>query len=232
MPLLRRAAERLHTRLPWLDSRHAFSFGEHWDPEWRGWSVLRVFNDDRVSPARGFATHAHRDMEILSWVLAGALEHKDSMGHGSVIRPGDAQRLSAGAGITHSEWNHSNREPVHFLQIWIQPDRRGGAPSYAERHFSEAERRGRWCLIASPGGEGGSIPIQQAASMYATLLADGEALTYTLPEGRSCWLHLAHGSASCAGFDLLEGDALGFEDVTTIELVARGPCEALLLDLP
>ena len=177
---IRRAEERGAAKLGWLDSRHTFSFGEYHDPKHMGFGPLRVINEDRVQPGEGFPTHGHRDMEIISYVLEGALEHKDSIGTGSVIRPGDVQRMSAGSGVRHSEFNPSEDEPVHFLQIWLMPDRDGIAPSYEQKSFSDADKSGRLRLVASPDGQDGSVRIQQDARLYASRLSKGEEVTHAL----------------------------------------------------
>src|SRR3977135_1335023 len=179
--------ERGTANFGWLDSRHTFSFGEYHDPAQMGIGPLRVINEDRVSPGQGFGTHGHKDMEIISYVLEGALEHKDSIGTGSVIRPGDVQVMSAGTGIRHSEFNHSKQEPVHFLQIWVLPDRQGIAPRYDQKTFSDAEKRGRLRLVGSPDGRDGSILIHQDAEIYASLLGGGDKVAHTLPARRQGW---------------------------------------------
>jgi redox-sensitive bicupin YhaK (pirin superfamily) len=188
-------------------------------------------SEDRVEGGKGFGTHPHRDMEIISYVLSGALQHKDSMGTGSVIRPGDVQRMTAGTGVTHSEFNASPTDTVHFLQIWILPDTRGIAPSYEQKHFSEADRQGRLKLVASKDARDGSVAIHQDASLFAGLLAPGERTTYDLPQGRYAWLHVARGKVEVAGAELSAGDAGAFEQGGEIALVAREPSEVLLFDL-
>jgi redox-sensitive bicupin YhaK (pirin superfamily) len=196
-----------------------------------GFRSLRVINEDRVEGGKGFGTHPHRDMEIISYVLSGALQHKDSMGTGSVIRPGDVQRMSAGTGVTHSEFNASPDEPVHFLQIWILPDGRGNPPSYEQKHFTEADRQGKLRLVASPDGRDGSLVIHQKASLYASLLAPGERVVHQLVQGRSAWLHVARGQVEVAGQELGAGDAASFEDAGEIAIAGREPAEILLFDL-
>ena len=191
---IRRAGDRGYADHGWLRSFHTFSFADYYDPEHMGYRTLRVINDDRVSPGRGFGTHSHRDMEIISYVLEGALEHKDSMGTSSIIRPGDVQRMSAGTGVTHSEFNASRDELVHFLQIWLLPARPGGKPGYEQKAFPEEERKGKLRLVASPDGRDGSVTIQQDVELYAARLCTGEALRHPLAAGRHAWVHVARGS--------------------------------------
>ena len=225
------ASERFHTDAGWLDSRHTFSFAEHYDPERLGFRALRVINDDRVEPGRGFGSHSHRDMEIISYVLSGELGHRDSMGNGSVIKPGDVQRMTAGTGVVHSEMNPSRAEPVHFLQIWIVPDRAGHRPGYEQKNFSEAERRGRLRLVASRDGGDGSVTIHQDASVYATLLAPGERVAHELRPGRQSWVQVARGSVDVNGRTLREGDGAAISDEARLELTAKDSSEVLLFDL-
>ena len=225
------ASERFHTDAGWLDSRHTFSFAEHYDPERLGFRALRVINDDRVEPGRGFGSHSHRDMEIISYVLSGELGHRDSMGNGSVIKPGDVQRMTAGTGVVHSEMNPSRAEPVHFLQIWIVPDRAGHRPGYEQKNFSEAERRGRLRLVASRDGGDGSVTIHQDASVYATLLAPGERVAHELRPGRHSWVQVARGSVDVNGRTLREGDGAAISDEARLELTAKDSSEVLLFDL-
>jgi redox-sensitive bicupin YhaK (pirin superfamily) len=191
MLAIRKAPERGRASFGWLDSRHSFSFGHYHDPAFMGHGPLRVINEDRVEPGRGFDTHGHRDMEIISYVLDGALEHKDSIGTGSVIRPGDVQRMSAGTGVMHSEFNASKTEPVHFLQIWILPAANGIAPGYEQKHFSDAEKRGRLRLVGSRDGREGSVTIHQDISLYAALLDGTDRVSYELPEGCKGWVQIA-----------------------------------------
>jgi hypothetical protein len=235
---LRPADARGRTELDWLDSRHTFSFGEYVDPGHMGYRDLRVINDDRVSPARGFGTHGHRDMEILTWVLSGELRHEDSMGHGSVIRPGELQRMSAGTGVLHSEMNPSDRAPVHLLQIWILPDRRGHAPGYEQTRFAETGRDGRLQLLASPDGAEGSITIHQDARLYATRLGPGKALRHDLAAGRGAWVQVTHGALTLAATDapgeavrLSAGDGASVDDAAGLALTAITDAQALLFDL-
>jgi quercetin 2,3-dioxygenase len=221
----------------WLDSRHTFSFGHFHDPKWMGFGPLRVINEDRVAPGGGFPPHSHANMEILSYVLSGGLAHKDSAsgGAGGVLKPGELQWMSAGHGIEHSEFNASQFEPVHFLQIWIQPDRVNAAPAYAQQAFDPALRRGRWATLASPDGSDGSIAIRQQAWLRGALLADGESLDAVLDPARRYWLHVAQGSIECDGRRLSAGDALGFVDeagALRLKGAGEGFADVLLFDLP
>jgi quercetin 2,3-dioxygenase len=228
---IRPAAERGHTDWGWLDSRHTFSFGEYHDPRNMGFRSLRVINDDRVTPGAGFGTHGHRDMEILSYVLEGGLEHKDSTRGGGVIRPGEIQFMRAGTGVTHSERNASKTEPVHFLQIWIVPDTRGLAPRYDQKAFdAEAARRG-FVLLASKDGRDGSIQVQQDVALWLTRLADGEERAHALDPGRHAWVHEARGSVALGGHALGEGDGAALSEEADVQLVGRGDAEVLLFDL-
>lgn len=229
---VRRAEERGHAEHGWLDSRHTFSFANYYDPDHMGFGPLRVINEDRVQPGRGFGTHPHQDMEIISYVLEGALEHEDSMGNGSVIRPGDVQSMSAGTGVLHSEYNHSKDEGVHFLQIWIVPDRRGGAPAYRQHHFSREERLDRLRVVVSPDGRDASLPIKQDASMYAGILTDGSSVEHVVPAGRKAWVHVARGSLALGDTILEAGDALGTDDAGTLRITARTHAEVIVFDLP
>jgi redox-sensitive bicupin YhaK (pirin superfamily) len=226
------ASERFHTEAGWLDSRHTFSFAEHYDPERLGFHALRVINDDRVQPARGFGSHSHRDMEILTYVLSGQLAHKDSMGNGSVIRPGELQRMSAGTGVVHSEMNPSRTEPVHFLQIWVVPDRSGHRPGYEQKMFAESERRGKLRLVASPDGREGSVSIHQDALVHATLLERGGRVSYSLPRKRYAWVHVARGAVDLNGKPLREGDGAALSEEDRLDLDAKEASEVLLFDLP
>jgi redox-sensitive bicupin YhaK (pirin superfamily) len=232
MILLRKAGERGHTDAGWLDSRHIFSFGEYHDPAAMGFRVLRVLNDDRVAPGGGFPTHGHRDMEIVSYVLEGGLEHRDSLGTGSVIRPGDVQRMTAGSGVRHSEFNASKSESVHFLQIWILPERAGLTPGYEQKTIADAEKRGRFRLIASRDGRDGSVTIHQDASIFSALLEAGERATQPVAPGRYAYLHVARGEVAVGDEQLGEGDGAALADLTSIEVVGKGPAELLLFDLP
>jgi quercetin 2,3-dioxygenase len=221
----------------WLDSRHTFSFGHFHDPKWMGFGPLRVINEDRVAPGGGFPPHSHANMEILSYVLSGGLAHKDSAsgGAGGVLKPGELQWMSAGHGIEHSEFNASQSEPVHFLQIWIQPDRVNAAPAYAQQAFDPAQRRGRWATLASPDGIDGSIAIRQQAWLRGTVLASGESVDVVLDSARRYWLHVAQGSIACDGRKLSAGDAMGFLDeagARRLTGAGAGLADVLLFDLP
>lgn len=229
---VRQANQRGHADHGWLRSHHTFSFADYFDPDHMGVSVLRVINDDRIAPGAGFPPHGHRDMEIVSYVLEGGLEHQDSLGNGSVIRPGDVQRMTAGTGVTHSEYNASATEPVHFLQIWILPRERGLQPEYEQRHFPQTGSGAGLRLLASPDGADGSLTIHQEARIYAALLDDGEEARLELPGGRMAWLHLARGSLQLNGVALREGDGAAVADESGILLRGGTGCEALLFDLP
>ncbi len=228
---VRRSEDRGQTNFGWLQSRHSFSFGDYYDPRHMGFGPLRVINEDRVAPGGGFPTHAHRDMEIVSYVLEGGLEHKDSLGTGSVIRPGDVQRMSAGTGVRHSEYNASGTEPVHFLQIWIVPEREGLKPSYEQKAFEAAEKRGKLRLIGSRDGREGSVAIHQDAKLYATLLEAGEAVSHTLEAERGAWVQVAKGSIAVNGQRLKAGDGMAVEGAGDLRLEAETNAEALLFDL-
>jgi redox-sensitive bicupin YhaK (pirin superfamily) len=229
---IRKSAERGYADHGWLQSRHTFSFADYFDPAHHNFGVLRVINEDRVAPGQGFGTHGHRDMEILSYVLEGQLAHRDSMGNGSVIVPGDVQRMSAGRGVQHSEHNPSAREPVHFLQIWIQPAIAGISPSYQQKHFSAPEKRGRLRLVASPDGAEGSVLLHQDAKVYAGLYDAGERTTFALNERRLTYVHLARGTISVDGTVLDAGDALKISDVASLQLQDGAGAEVLVFDLP
>jgi redox-sensitive bicupin YhaK (pirin superfamily) len=217
--------------LGWLDSRHSFSFGEYHDPAHMGFRKLRVINEDRVVPEGGFPTHSHRDMEIISYVLEGTLEHKDSLGNGAAIRPGDVQRMSAGTGITHSEYNPSKDVPVHFLQIWIMPESKSIAPGYEQRSYSRGGRQGRLKLVGSRDGRGGSVTIHQDVALYAGLLAKGDHVKHGLAAGRHAWLQLASGAVTANGQWLRAGDGAAISGESAIEIVADEAAEVLLFDL-
>jgi quercetin 2,3-dioxygenase len=233
MITIRKATDRGHFDHGWLDTSHTFSFAGYQDAEHMGFGPLRVINEDRVQPGEGFGRHGHRDMEIVSWVLEGELAHRDSTGGGGVLRPGEVQRMSAGTGVTHSEFNGSKERPLHFLQIWILPDRDGYAPSYEQKDIPEAERRGRLALIASPDGAGGSTTIHQDARVHATLLGDGERVRLPLARGRRGWVQVARGTLSVNGKALSAGDGAALTDEPELELVGQGgPAEALVFDLP
>jgi quercetin 2,3-dioxygenase len=231
MIALRQASERGYADHGWLRSYHSFSFADYYDAAHMGFGDLRVINEDRVQPGMGFGTHGHRDMEIISYVLEGALEHKDSMGNGSVIRPGDVQRMSAGKGVTHSEFNPSKADLVHFLQIWIEPDVTGIPPSYEEKHFDAASKRGRLRLVASPDGREGSVTIHQDACLYTALIDGAEKVTHQLAPGRRAYVHVALGSLTVNGQPLAAGDALKLEKPTEIVFENGDQCEVLLFDL-
>jgi len=231
MTELRPAAERGHANHGWLDSYHSFSFAGYQDPRHMGFGPLRVINEDRVAPGSGFGTHGHRDMEIISYVLEGALAHKDSMGTGSTIVPGDVQRMSAGRGVLHSEYNDDQAGSTHFLQIWIEPDVTGIAPSYEQKHFPAEEKRGRLRLIASPDGRAGSVSIHQDALLYAGLFDGAESAKYSLGEGRKGYVHVARGTVQVNGHALRAGDALK-TDAGPIEIGRGEGAEVLVFDLP
>jgi redox-sensitive bicupin YhaK (pirin superfamily) len=230
---IRKSGDRGTANLGWLYSRHTFSFSDYFDPDHMGFGLLRVINEDRVSPGQGFGTHGHRDMEIISYVLEGALEHKDSIGTGSVIRPGDVQVMSAGTGIRHSEFNHSKTDPVHFLQIWIVPDREGIAPRYEQKQFPDDEKRGRLRLVGSPDGRDGSIVIHQDVQLFAALLNSGEQVTHPLAAGRRAWLQVVRGTVQMNGHPLDAGDGVAVEAEPAVSVTAKtARAEVLLFDLP
>jgi quercetin 2,3-dioxygenase len=229
---LRRAGERGHAQHGWLDSWHSFSFADYYDPAHMGFSALRVINEDRIQPGTGFGTHGHRDMEIISYVLQGALGHKDSMGTGSTIVPGDVQRMSAGSGVRHSEQNHEKAGVTHFLQIWIEPSVRGIAPGYEQKHFDAASKRGRLRLVASPDGADGSVTIHQDARIYAGLFDGAESARLPVASGRNAYLHLVRGKLTVNGTPLSAGDALKMTGISEVALDKGEGAEALLFDLP
>jgi len=231
MITLRPADARGHADHGWLDSRHTFSFADYHDPRHMGFRALRVINDDRVAPAQGFGAHPHRDMEIVSYVLEGALEHRDSMGNGSVIRPGDVQRMSAGTGVTHSEFNASPKEAVHFLQIWLLPEKRGGAPGYEQRNFPAEEKRGRLRLVASADGRDGSVTVRQDVALYAGIFRAGERAEHPLAPGRHAWVHVASGKATVNGRALSAGDALALSEEPAVVVEGSDEGEVLVFDL-
>ena len=231
MIVRRPAAERGRADFGWLDSRHTFSFGEYYDPRYMGFRALRVINEDRVKPGYGFGTHPHRDMEIISYVLDGALAHRDSMGTGSVIRPGDVQRMSAGTGVLHSEMNPSETEPVHFLQIWLLPDERGIEPSYEEKRFSTEEKQGRLRLVAARDARDGALAIHQDVDLYAGVFPAGEGTRFTLRPGRHAWVQVARGGVALNGTTLDQGDGAAVSDEAALDLVAAEDSEILLFDL-
>jgi redox-sensitive bicupin YhaK (pirin superfamily) len=231
MITIRPRESRGKTTLGWLDSRHSFSFGEYLDPERMGFRALRVINEDRVIPGAGFPPHGHRDMEIVTYVLEGALAHKDTLGNASAIRPGEVQRMSAGTGIRHSEYNAEKEKPVHFLQIWLLPERDGIAPGYEQREFAAAEKRGRWRLVASRDGRDGSLTIHQDADLYASILSDGDTLSFELRPGRRAWLQVARGQVTLADAVMKEGDGAAISGESRIALTAEAESELLLFDL-
>ena len=231
MIIVRDRHTRGHTDIGWLDSRHTFSFGQYRDPEQMGFGPLRVINDDRVAPGAGFGAHSHSDMEIISYVLEGALEHKDSLGNGSVIVPGDVQRMSAGTGVTHSEYNASKTEPVHFLQIWIIPEASGIAPGYEQKRFPREEMEGRLRLIADRWGSEGAVTVHQDVAIYAGEISEGEQFTHEFADGRRGWLHVARGIVRLNGDELREGDGAKIERERSIEFDTDHRAEILLFDL-
>jgi hypothetical protein len=228
---IRRADERGRTSWDWLDSRHTFSFGEYHDPAQMGHRTLRVINDDRVKPGAGFGAHSHRDMEILSYVLAGALEHRDNMGHGSVIRPGEIQHMRAGTGVVHSEFNHSTTETTHFLQIWIVPGERGLAPAYGQYAFDRARAQQEFVLLASRDGREGSLPIGQDVDLWVTRLSGENTRSLGVKAGRSAWLHVALGAVVVSGSVLSEGDAASVSGEDTLTLSLGQDAEVLVFDI-
>jgi quercetin 2,3-dioxygenase len=228
---IRRSDERGHANHGWLESYHTFSFADYYDPEHMGFGTLRVINEDRIQPGAGFPTHGHRDMEIVTYVLDGELEHKDSLGNGSTIRPGDVQRLSAGTGIRHSEYNASNQKLAHFLQIWILPNRQGMPASYEQKHFSSEELRGRLRPVATPHGDDGSVTLQQDAAIYAARLASGDKVRHTIADGRRAFVHVARGSVEIHERALHAGDGAAIEDEREIRIIGGAAAEILLFDL-
>ena len=232
MLTVRRAAERGHANHGWLDTWHTFSFADYHDPREMGFGALRVINDDKVEPGQGFGMHGHRDMEIITYVLDGALEHKDSMGNGSIIRPGDVQRMSAGTGVRHSEFNPSREERVHLLQIWIEPRIMGVRPSYEEKKFGAQEKKGRLRLIASPDGRDGSVTIHQDANVYAALLDGKDAVAHRLAPARRAYVHVARGAVKVNGVELKGGDGAKIAEESEIEFSGAKQAELLLFDLP
>ena len=228
---IRKAEDRGGGSHGWLDTRHTFSFADYHDPEHMGFRALRVINDDRVAPGGGFPSHPHRDMEIVTYVLDGAIEHQDSMGNGTVIRPGDVQRMSAGTGVVHSEFNHSRVDPLRLLQIWILPQRRGLTPGYEQRSFTADERQGRLRLIASQDGHDGSVTIHQDARIYATLLGPGATVSHALDRDRHAWVQVARGRVRLGEIELSEGDGVAMSDVGAVDLEGVYDAEVLLFDL-
>ncbi len=233
MITVRPSEERGRGKFDWLDSYFSFSFSQYYDPAHMNFSNLRVINEDYIAPAQGFGTHGHRDMEIVTYVLEGELEHKDSIGNGSIMRPGDVQRMSAGRGICHSEFNPSPRNPVHLLQIWITPDQMGIDPSYEQKFFSPEEKQGQLRLVASPDGRDGSVKIHQNASMYASILATGETVTHEIGGDRRVWIQVTRGALTVNGQTLKAGDGAGIEAEKMITLIGQDTqTEFLLFDLP
>jgi redox-sensitive bicupin YhaK (pirin superfamily) len=230
MMKIRKANERGHAQHGWLDSYHTFSFADYYDPQWMGFRSLRVINDDLVMPGKGFGTHPHRDMEIITYILSGSLAHKDSIGNGRVIRAGEVQYMAAGTGVQHSEYNPAPDEAVHFLQIWIQPDRKGATPRYAEKSMANAPA-GNLHLVTSKTGRDGSIPIHQDADLWLAKLEPGNAVTHKLAPGRQAWVHVAEGEVSVNGQALRAGDAAAVTEESLLELSAAKPAQVLLFDL-
>jgi quercetin 2,3-dioxygenase len=230
-PIVRKAGERGHVQIDWLNSYHTFSFGSYHDPNWMGFRSLRVINDDIVAPAGGFATHGHRDMEIVTYVLSGALEHQDSLGTGAVIYPGEVQRMTAGTGITHSEFNHSVSEPVHLLQIWIIPDTQNLTPSYEQKAFSLDEKQGKLRLVASRDGRDGSVTVHQDVNMYVGLIGADERISYQATPDRSVWLHIAQGEVTIDDRVLTAGDAIAYTGGSQLHLSSTSNGEILVFDL-
>jgi redox-sensitive bicupin YhaK (pirin superfamily) len=228
---IRRSDERGHAHHGWLESYHTFSFADYHDPRHMGFRSLRVINEDRVQPGQGFPTHSHRDMEIVSYVIAGELEHMDSMGNGSVMRSGDIQRMSAGTGVTHSEYNRSVDRVVHFLQIWVPPARNGLEPSYEQRHFSEASRRGRLRIVASGDARDSSVTVHQDIDIYASILSPGERVRHEIRAGRGVWVQVVRGEISVDGESISGGDGIAVSDEAAIELAAQTPSETVLFDM-
>jgi len=231
MITVRKSEERGHFDLGWLDTYHTFSFDRYYDPAHMHFRSLRVINEDRVQPGQGFPTHSHRDMEIITYILSGALEHRDSMGNGSVIRPGDVQRMTAGTGVSHSEFNPSQTESVHLLQIWILPERRNLPPGYEQKTFTDKERRGSLRLIASSAGREGSVTINQDARVYAGVLNAGQIIDYRLEENRYAWLQIARGTIGLNQVELRQGDGAAVSAEENLSIMAHDEAEVLLFDL-
>ncbi len=231
MLTIRKAEDRGHANHGWLNTYHTFSFANYYDPKHMGFRALRVINEDRVSPAAGFGTHGHRNMEIITYVLEGALEHKDSIGTGSVIKPGEVQRMSAGTGIMHSEFNHSKTEPVHFLQIWLLPEREGLAPGYQQQNFSSAKTPGKLQLVAARDGREGSVTVHQDVELYAGVLKAGDRISHSLKPQRHAWVQVARGAISLNGVPLDTSDGAGISEETDVVIEATKDAEILLFDL-
>ena len=228
---VRRADDRGVAKRGWLDSRHTFSFGDYHDPDHMGFGTLRVINEDEIQPGQGFATHGHQNMEIVTYILDGALEHKDSMGNGAVLRPGEVQRMSAGTGIEHSEFNPSPTDPVHLLQIWILPERKGLEPGYEQKSFPEHERRGKLRLVGARDGRHGAVTIHQDVDLYATILEGGAKLTHPLRPGRKAWVQVARGAVRLNGQTLAQGDGAAVSDEGTLTFTGTPDAEVLLFDM-
>ena len=231
MMTVRAADERGQADFGWLKARHSFSFGHYHHPDHMGFGALRVINEDRIAPGGGFDTHGHPDMEIITYILDGALEHRDSLGNGSVLRAGEVQRMSAGTGIRHSEFNHSQTAPVHLLQIWLEPGRLGLRPGYEQKPFPAEARRGRLCLLAAPDARDGALTLHQDAELHGALLAPGERVTHTLADGRRVWLQVARGELEVDGQRLVAGDGAAVSGQPGLTVVATGVSEFLLFDL-
>ena len=229
---VRTSQDRGHANHGWLDSYHSFSFANYHDPKWMGFSVLRVINEDVIAPAQGFGTHSHRDMEIITYVLQGNLAHKDSMGNVETIKQGHVQRMTAGTGVSHSEFNASDSKPVHLLQIWILPNQQGLTPSYEDEFFTDEQKLNQWCLLASEHAENGSLKIHQDMSLFASKLTERKALDYVLKDGRSAYLQIASGSVEINQKQLNAGDAVMFDAAESIQIIATKGAEILLFDLP
>ena len=231
MMKIRKASERGYFAHDWLDTYHTFSFDRYYDPDHMGFRSLRVINEDRVAPRQGFPTHSHRDMEIITYILSGAIEHRDSMGNGSIIRPGDVQRMTAGTGVAHCEFNPSETESLHLLQIWILPERQGLVPGYEQKRFAAEKKSGRLCLVASRDGREGSVAINQDASLYTSLLDAGEQVVHKLTGGRQAWLQVASGTVAVNDVNLDHGDGAAITSDGSIAIAGREPAEILLFDL-
>lgn len=232
MLAIRRSEQRGHANHGWLDSYHTFSFAGYHDPAEMGISNLRVINEDVIAPSAGFAEHGHSDMEIVTYVMEGELEHRDSMGNGSVIRPGDVQRMSAGSGVTHSEYNHTDDQPVHLLQIWLKPNAYGVEPGYEQKHFPLEDRQDRWVLLVSPDGHDGSIAAHQDALLFSSVLSEDKSLDYAFAPGRTGYLHLARGRVQVGEVQLRAGDGLKIRKHNQLQLLGLETAEILLFDLP
>ncbi|MCB5187085.1 pirin family protein [Methylobacillus caricis] len=232
MLTLRKSQERGHANHGWLDSYHSFSFSGYYDPDHMGYSVLRVINEDIIAPDMGFGMHPHRDMEIITYMLKGQLQHRDSLGNGSVIKAGDVQRMTAGTGIVHSEFNASSTEAAHLLQIWLLPERDGITPGYEEKQFAAAEKLNRWCLIASRDGRDGSLLVHQDIALYATVLTQGQQIAYNIAEGRGLYIQVVRGNVVLNGEALEAGDAVKINSLQQIDIQAGEEAELLLFDLP